>query len=210
MDRRSFLSTSAAAVAAPIGLVLGEREAAAIEEDCSWMPTDCDADCDWVENVLVRGEWPVTFTGSTISEFGAWARGETDREYDRASEHLAELLNNARGRIGRTACKIDPGLMTDSYQWAKWMASHRRMVHASSKSRGGAAEIIAVNGEYTNAVTQWWNSRSGRARGFLRRRRRRRSDGDHYGIMIGSQYTKIGAGVVQVRGGAWYCCARYA
>ncbi|MCZ6655608.1 MAG: CAP domain-containing protein [Planctomycetota bacterium] len=243
MDRRNFLSTSAAALAAPVGLLLGERDAAggrlsdcelfqrelqrdwndastAVEEDCSWRLPDRE----WRDaNGLVVAEYPpvcnsimasdrssdsVRFTGNTVAELGSWARGETDLEYDKSSEHLAELLNKARSRIGRTACKIDPGLMADSYHWANLMASHRRMIHASSKSRGGVAEIIAVSEKFTDAVGMWWNSGNGRVRGLFRRRRR--SGGGHYGIMIGSQYTKIGAGVVRVRGGDWYCCARYA
>lgn len=209
MDRRTFLASGAAAVAAPIGLLVGEREATAEAQADAWLR----GDAEWLHNrkATANEEDCSGPLPDAADEQHLWRSAKSvsflsGREYDGPSSHLAQLLNRARRRIGRKPCEIDPSLMADSYQWAKWMASHRRMVHASELR--GAAEIIAVNGEYTNAVSQWWSSRGGRARGFLRRRRPR--IGGHYRIMSGSQYTKIGAGVVQVRGGTWYCCARYA
>ena len=40
MNRRSFLSTGAATLAAPASLLLAGRDATAVQEDCSWSLPD--------------------------------------------------------------------------------------------------------------------------------------------------------------------------
>lgn len=225
MDRRDFLSASAAAVAAPAALMLGEREAIAVEEDCSWHLPEGDG---VVDKVLY--EWrsanSVTFMGDTIAELGVWARGKRslefdgtadfvaftdDPDYDKASEHLAELINDVRRReftnVRSPDCELDPNLMVGSLRWARtmavrgWQGGGRRRRRRRRRRRGGggfnhdtengAAEIVATSGDYKSAVRIW------------------RGSPGHARIMYASRYTRMGAGVARSKRGAWFMVARF-
>lgn len=114
-------------------------------------------------------------------------------EFEKFQLEMLELHNKKRTDKGISKLVLDKTLCNKAQNWAKTMASKRRMVHGNVATPGFsyAAENIAVGSKTVESTfDMWWHSAG------------------HRNNLLGSNYTHVGFGLAY-SGNTPYWCANF-